>query len=96
MNYLIPLLTLISYICSVFFVTQEQRTPLERPLVYGSGNFLWISILLFGLGPMAIAGYLSFLSFGWVGLLTLVVIRFVILPTLFNKAVKRFMDRKGI
>ena len=96
MNYLIPLLTVISYICSIFFVTQEQRTPLERPLVYGAGNLLWIPILLFGLGPMIIAGYLSFLSFSWPGLLALMGIRFIILPTFFNKVVKDFMDRKGI
>ena len=96
MNYLLITLTLVSYFCSIFFAIQDRRNPLERPLIYGNGNFLWIVILLLGFGPMVLAGYWSFLSFGWLGFLILAIVRFILLPTLFNKTVKDFMDRKGI
>lgn len=97
MQYLIPsILTIISYVLGTYFAFQELRNPIEKSLAYRSESTIFFLTILFGWMPIAVALYLSYVNTNSFFLAILVVVRFIILPTILNDRIKKFMDEKGI
>ncbi|OHA27288.1 MAG: hypothetical protein A3C06_00505 [Candidatus Taylorbacteria bacterium RIFCSPHIGHO2_02_FULL_46_13] len=97
MEHLLPsILIIVSYILGTFFAFQGLRDPIDKPLVYSS-EFVTISLtILFGWLPVGVALYLAWINSNLLFVVALIVVRFVILPTMLNKSMKKFMDKKGI
>src|SRR3989338_4515317 len=97
MEHLLPsILIIVSYILGTFFAFQGLRDPIDKPLVYSS-EFVTISLtILFGWLPVGVALYLAWINSNLLFVVALIVVRFVIFPTMLNKSMKKFMDKKGI
>lgn len=97
MEYIFPiLLTTLSYLFGVYFAHQGLRNEIERPLIYSSGILLFVLTILFGIVPFAAALFLGFTNVGLGFSLALLVVRFLILPSLFNDWFGAFLSKKGL
>ncbi len=97
MEYLLPtVLALVSYLLGVYFAHQGLRSVIDRPLAYRNENVTLALTVIFGWVPLFVALYLGYKGSGWLFALGLLVVRFVLLPTLLNDPIKKFMDKKGI
>lgn len=97
MMYLVPIiLVLLSYLLGVYFSIQGLRSVMERPLIYKNELILFMLTISFGGIPLIIGVYLAFKTSGLLFVLLLIIGRFLLLPTLFNDKIKRFMKKKGI
>jgi len=96
MIYLLPsVLILVSYLFGVYFAHQETRGVIERPLMYRGELTLLTLTLLLGWVPLVIGIYLAFQKSRLIFSLLLIMIRFILLPTLFNNRIKNFMNERG-
>jgi len=96
MIYLYPsILILVSYILGVYFAHQGMRGVINRPIIYNNEVILFALTLLFGWVPLVIGVYLAFTDSSLVFVLILTIVRFVLLPTLFNDKIESFMNKKG-
>lgn len=89
------ILMIVSYLLGTYFAYQEQRSILDKPLVYANKRFLFILIILFGWIPTFISLYLAYLYSGMYFAVMLFLARFLFMPA-FNGTIKTFMDRYGI
>ncbi len=92
---IIIILTTISYVFGVFFSIQGLRGPLDKPQIYYTISPFVLNFV-FGWAPFLYALYITFITYGFRGAIILVVIRFLILTTLFNGLIKKSMERLGI
>ena len=88
------ILTIISYVCGVYFGHQGLRSPIDRPLAYSNESILLILTLLFGWLPLATAFYLAF-KISLLFLIILILVRFVIAPTLLNNLFISLLNKYG-
>jgi len=97
MEYLLPsILIIISYFLGTFFAFQGLRDPIDKPLIYNKESITLTLTILFGWVPVGIALYLAYINVNLLFAIILVVVRFIILPTILNNKMKKFMDKKGI
>ena len=97
MEYLLPIIFIvISYVLGTFFAFQGLRNPVNRPLVYSSELVTLFLTILFGWVPVGVALYLAYINTNLFFVVTLIIVRFVILPTALNNRMKKFIDKKGI
>ena len=96
MEYLLPsILTIISYFLGSFLGFQRLRDPVERPLIY-TEIVLFILTVFFGWLPVGIAFYLAYININLLFAIILILIRFIIMPSLLNNKLKTFMNKNGI
>lgn len=100
MQYLFSIiLTIISYLFGVYFSTQGLRSVIDRPLIYSFGILseviLFILNLLFGWVLAFVSLYVAYKSSGILFAVIISIIRFIILPMLFNDKIQNFMKKNG-
>lgn len=97
MEYLLPsIIIIVSYFLGTYFAFQGLRDPMDKPLVYNNGSLVLVLNILFGLAPVLVALYLAYVNVSLFFVTILIVVRFMILPTILNIKIKEFMDKKGI
>jgi len=72
-----------------------MRGVIDRPLIYNNELILITLTILFGWAPLAIGVYLAFKDSGLIFVLILIIVRFLLLPTLFNDKIESFMNKRG-
>ena len=84
---------IVSYMLGTFFVFQGLRNPIDKPLVYSSESVTFFLTILFGWIPVGVALYLAYINTNVFFVVTLVIVRFVVLPTILNDRIKKFRDK---
>lgn len=96
MIYLSPsILVVFSYLLGVYFAHQGMRNVIDRPLLYSNELILITLTVLFGWIPLVIGIYLALREASLFFAFLLIIIRFLLLPTLFNDKIESFMNKKG-
>ena len=96
MSYILPsLLVLLSYLLGVYFASQGMRSAIDKPLIYNNELLLITLTILFGWIPLVSGIYSAFRNSGLIFAAILILIRFLLLPTLFNNKIKNLMDKRG-
>lgn len=97
MGYILPIiLVIVSYFLGVYFASQGLKSITDRPLAYSSETIVFILTILFGWIPTFIALYLSYINVGLLFTGILLLVRFVLMPTVLNNKVKSFMEKNHI
>jgi len=97
MAYVLPsILIVVSYFLGSYFAFQGLRDSIDKPLLYNNESITVILTILFGWAPVGIALYLAYRDVGLFFVVVLIVVRFIIMPTILNNKIKKFMDRKGV
>ena len=85
----------ISYLFGTFFAKQGTRSVLDRPIIY-SETSLFLLTIIFGWLMSIYVCYLVFLIYGLLGIFVFLLIRFILLPTIFNNLIFKYMKDLGI
>lgn len=97
MAYIFPIILIfVSYLLGVYFAQQGLRSEIDRPLAYRSETILLILTILFGWILTFIGLYLAYKIAGLIFAIILLLVRFVLMPTLFNNKIKSFMEKNHI
>ena len=97
MEYILPIILIVaSYFLGSFFAFQGLRDSIDKPLIYNNESITITLTILFGWIPVGLALYLAYIDVNLLFAVILIVFRFIIISTILNEKLKKFMDEKGI
>ena len=92
MPYLLPIiLIMMSYLFGTYFAYQGLRNEIDRPLAYSSEPLLLFLVFLFGWIPLFVSLYLAYIGPGLFFVGVLLVVRFIVMPTIFNEKIRKYL-----